>query len=211
MFTASPLRRMLIAIGMVGSPICLALGNLLLTSPGSTDTHSAIYLTGSVIDAAGFALLGAFGVGVAVLLPARGGVLATIGAVLTVIGGVVMGGAVLTTAFVQAAIPTAIAPRITSTLESDPRLGTLFEFALVAAVGGVLGAIALIIGRPVPLWISIVLIIGILMSSAGGGVLGAALTLPFLVADALLARALVRTSPGRATTITGTATAAVVA
>ncbi|WP_375401395.1 hypothetical protein [uncultured Amnibacterium sp.] len=188
---------------MVGAPIGLTVGNLARpTIDGSPAAqaqaiaaHAGQYLFSSVADAAGFALLGALGVGIAMLLPGRGGRFGTIGALLTVIGGVVMGGAVLTSSFVQAAIPASLAPQVQPVIESNAALGGLFDFALVAAVGGLLGAVGLLIGRPVPIWLTVLLIVSILISNFGGGLLGAVLSLPFLVVTALLAGALIRRSP----------------
>lgn len=206
---ASPahrLRRLLVAIGAVGGPLCLALGNLIPPALGGSarqqltavHAHLGPYLTGAVLQAAGFALLGALGVCIAMLLPRRGGALATVGAVLTLIGGVVMGGAVLTTAFVEAALPASSAAAL-ARIQGDPTLGSLFDFALVAAVGGVIGVIALLVGRPVRIWVPLVLLVGLLLSFAGGGPLGALLTLPVVVATVALAGALVRTPAASAT------------
>ncbi len=195
---AASSRRFLVAIGMVGAPICLAVGNLLLapSSGGSPAAelqaaHSGAFLAGSVIDAAGFALLGAFGVGLAMLLPRRGSVLATIAALLMLVGGVVMAGAVLTTSFVEASLPVTAAS-VLQALQTSPTVGILFEFAMLAALGGILAVVALLIGRVVPVWLPILLLVGLLLSAAGGGVVGAALTLPLLAAAVLLARALIR-------------------
>ncbi len=197
-------RRTLVAIGMVGSPICLSVGNLLLPSTSGTPAqaaaavHTAAYLPASVIDAAGFALLGAVGVGIAMLVQRRGSALATLGAVLAVIGGVVMGGAVLTSAFVQAALPAADAAQVIAALQTDGGLGSLFLFSIVAGLGGLLAAVAVLIGRPVPVWIGVMLIASILIANFGGGVLGAVLAIPFLAVDVLLARALIRADPADA-------------
>jgi hypothetical protein len=200
MSTSLPSRRLLVAIGMVGSPLCLDLGNLVL--PAATGTaaqqahaiaaHSGAYLAGSVLDAAGFGLLGALGVGVAMLLRHRGSALATAGALLTVIGGVIMAGAVLTTALVTATLARSDQVRPLSLLQSNSSIGSLFLFAMVAALGGLLGAIALLVGRPVPFWIPVLLLVGTVLSFLGGGALSVLLSLPVLVAAALLAGALVR-------------------
>ena len=193
-------RRLLVAVGMVGAPICLAVGNLLAVDTGTTaateaaalNAHSGQFLAAAVVQAAGFTLLGVVGVGIAMLVQRRGNLLATIAALITLIGGIVMGGAVLTSAFVQVAIATSGDTHAMSVLQNDAGVGGLFEFAIVSALGGLLAAIALLIGRPVPVWVTIVFILGVLLSSFGGGVLGAALSIPFLVGTALLARALVR-------------------
>jgi hypothetical protein len=200
-----PSRRLLVAIGMVGSPICLDLGNLLLPATSGTAAqqvseiaaHSGTYLAGSVLDAAGFGLLGALGVGVAMLLRSRGSALATVGAVLTVVGGVIMAGAVLTTALVTMALVHADQPRVLSLLQTSPSIGSLFLFAMIAALGGLLGAIALLIGRPVAIWIPVLLLVGTVLSFLGGGPLSVLLSLPVVIAAALLAGTLVR---GRGTT-----------
>ena len=130
--------------------------------------HLGSYVAGSIIDAAGFAMLGALGVGIAMLLPNRGGVLATIGAVLTLLGGIVMGAAVLVLGFVQAALPASQAA-VETMLQANSGLGSLFNGALIAALGGLLGAIALLIGRPVPIWMPILLLAGLVLSFLGGG------------------------------------------
>lgn len=200
---AASARRLLLAVGMVGAPVCLALGNLILPSVHGTAAQqlqavhagTAAYLGGSVVDASGFALLGAVGVGIATLLPRRGGVLATIAALLTLVGGTVMAGAVLTTAFVEAGLPLAHGAQVLAALQMAPTVGLLFQFSLLAALGGLLGVVALLIGRPVARWVPVLLLVGLLLTMASGGALGAALTIPFLVATVLLARALVRRSP----------------
>lgn len=200
MTTSLPSRRILVATGMVGAPICLAVGNLLAVNTGTTpaqtvaaiSAHTGQYLAASVIQAAGFALLGAVGVGIAMLVRHRGSALATVAALFTLIGGVVMGGTVLAGAFVEAALSTGDGASALAALQSNAGLGALFEFSIVAGLGGLLGAVALLVGRPVPIWVSLLLLVGVVLSSAGGGALGAALTLPFLIAIVFLARALVR-------------------
>jgi hypothetical protein len=184
---------------MVGAPLCLAVGNLI--GPSTTGSaaeqlrtvhaHVATYLMASVLEAAGFALLGALGVGVAMLVRRRGAALATIGALLSLLGGAVMGGAVLTTALVQAALPVSDASAL-AVLQSSPTVGAPFEFAILTVVGGVLGVVALLIGRPVRIWVPILLLVGLLLSLVGGGPLGALLTVPTIVAAAILAGALLR-------------------
>lgn len=208
MTTALPSRRLLVAIGMVGSPICLDVGNLLLPATSGTAAQQAhtlaagsgSYLAGSVLDAAGFALLAALGVGIAMLLPRRGSTLATVGALFTLIGGIVMAGAVLTTACVTIAIARTSTPAVLSLLQSNSTLGSLFLFAMVAALGGLFGAIALLIGRPVRVWVPLLLIIGMVLSFLGGGPLSVLLSLPVLIAAVLLASALIRTSHPTETT-----------
>lgn len=188
-------RTLPVAIGMVGAPVCLAVGNLLaVRADGSAAqqattiaVHSGQFLAAAVLQGTGFALLGAVGVGLAMLVRARGSLLAVIGAILTVIGGVVMSGAVITTAFVEAALTPATAARVLPALQSNAALGGLFDFALVAAVGGLLCAVALLIGRPVRVWKTVLLLIGLLLTFFGGGTLGAVLSIPFLIAVALLA------------------------
>ena len=196
-------RRLLLAVGMVGAPVCLALGNLILPPAHGTAAQqlqavhasTAAYLGGSVIDAAGFALLGAVGVGIATLLPRRGALLATIAALLTLAGGTVMGGAVLTTSIVEAALPLSHGAEVLAALQGSAAVGLLFQFSLLAAVGGLLGVVALLVGRPVSWWVPVLFLVGLLLTMAGGGVIGAVLTIPLLIATALLARALVRRSP----------------
>lgn len=193
-------RRVLVAIGMVGAPLCLAVGNLLGPSTAGSavqqlravHAHLAPYVAASVLEAAGFALFGALGVGIAMLVRRRGSLLATIAALLTLLGGVVMGGAVLTTSLVQAALPVSDAS-VLAALQSNAAVGTLFAFPLLAVVGGVLAVVALLIGRPVRIWVPILLLVGLVLSLVGGGVLGAVLTIPTIIAVAILAGALIRT------------------
>lgn len=200
MTTSLPSRRLLVATGMVGAPICLAVGNLLAVNTGNTpaqavaaiSTHTGQYLASSAIQAVGFALLGAVGVGIAMLLRHRGSALGSVAALLTLIGGVVMGGTVLASGFVEAALSSGDGASALAALQSDAGLGALFEFSIVAGLGGLLGAVALLIGRPVPIPVSLLLLVGVVLSSAGGGAIGALLSIPFLVATVLLARALVR-------------------
>jgi fucose 4-O-acetylase-like acetyltransferase len=97
----------------------------------------------------------------------------------------------LTTSFVEASLPVTAAS-VLQALQTSTTVGILFEFAMLAALGGILAVVALLIGRVVPVWLPILLLVGLLLSAAGGGVVGAALTLPFLAAAVLLARALIR-------------------
>jgi hypothetical protein len=186
-----PHRRAVLSIALVAGPVLVAAGNLLSGDPASYSPADLVatlsttsYLVWSLVADVGVVLLGAIGIAGLVLVSRRGGVLATIGATLALLGTGLLGGVhVLITLFEHAldeqAVPTMMA------LMGNPLTGLAeLTLTLIAFLGVALVAISLLVARTVPVWVGVLLLVALVPIYLANqfGPAGNWLWLPYLAA-----------------------------
>jgi hypothetical protein len=211
MIESSPtglVRQRLTALAMIGAPVLLALGSLLI--PADVDSKAgSLQATVAQLQVAGahrgqvFAAFLAHVLGGLLLIPALGGLmwlarqrgaaLATIGGVLAGIGaGFIAADAALfglTSYFASApGLNRAALARYLFTMGADPGAYALFFIYLLFPLGVLLVALALLRARTVARWQPWLLLVGTLLGAAAqGGIVGGLEHLPLIAAFTALA------------------------
>jgi hypothetical protein len=191
----SPARVRLLATAMIAGPILILFGHLFTVS---ADQEPADYISGiaALGPMAYYATAVAIGVGALLLLfwvagallltPGRGGVLTTIGAVLATIGIIPTGAGNFMFGAVMASLVPAdqgVARRVAEIADTQLAAGLGWQLMPLMIIGVILIGVGFIRARTVPLWLSIVLIVGsvLVTFSGAGGVMTFLLLLPWCV------------------------------
>jgi hypothetical protein len=190
-------RGMLLAGSMILGPACILIGHLLNVSSSETpaqyirdvSAHHTAFVAGSVVLSAGAFLVISAMVGAMRLAPDRGGPLVTVGAILTCISAAALGAGTLMLGVVMGMLTPAHADLAVQVyrIGNNSSLGSLpFILAPGIAIGPLLVAIGLYRAKITHRWLAILLGLAVIpvFLAPSGGVLGAALHLPFCVAMA---------------------------
>ncbi|MDQ6715406.1 MAG: hypothetical protein M3Z83_04785 [Actinomycetota bacterium] len=197
---STPLRQRLSALALAGAGVGIVAGHALSVDSGqSSDAYLADFTAHHVRGTIGGLTIavGAFllvpGLAAALrLVTGRGARLATVAAVLWGLGAMALGaGDVMQTLVMSALVPAhPDTVRAVIDVAQDGILGLPFLFAPAFVLGGVLFALALLLGRGVPVWLGVLSLVGplLVLASSAGGLLTAALPLlPLGTALVLLA------------------------
>jgi hypothetical protein len=190
--TLSPARARLLAVSMILSPALILFGHLITVPadsphPQYVDGVAAnwpLYYVSAVMIAGGCLLLPIWCVGVLALTPGRGGAWTAAGSVLATVAAFALGaGNFMFGAVMGGLAPTdrAVALRVAEIADTAPAFGIAWQFAYFLQFGAIALAIGMIRSRRFPLWVPIVLIVGVVLLtfSGTGGWFTFAMLLPF--------------------------------
>ena len=193
-------RRRLIVLAMVAAAATVLVGHALnvpATLPtrdflSAVQAHPAKFLTGGLLQAVAAFLLIPAAIGIAALVPARGGAWATVGIALTGLGAAATGaGLVMITTMMSMLTGTdaALAGRVYDLAGSSAIGGLPFLLAPAMLVGLLLLGIALLRAGSVHRAVPVVLIVGAVLAglAPGGGLAGAIGHIPLAAALVALA------------------------
>lgn len=190
-------RGMLLAGSMILGPACILTGHLLNVSSSETparyirdvSAHHTAFVAGSVVLSAGAFLLISAMAGAMRLATGRGGPLVTAGAILTCLSAAALGAGTLMLGVVMGMLTPAHAALAMQVFRigNNSGLGSLpFILSPGIVIGPLLVAIGLYRAKIAHRWLAVLLGLAVIpvYLAPSGGVLGAALHLPFCVAIA---------------------------
>lgn len=199
-------RRLLCAAALALAPVLLLVAALVeldvsdtaATAAGQIAGHRGRFLLGEMLFAAGVAALIPGAIALASLVRGRGAAWMTTGACMVAVGGGSMALGIWAYGVVgyvgtSSGVPRSALVALLDKGDNSPVVGLSWILGAGALLGMIVVAVGLIRARAVPLWEPILLIVApILTFFGGGGVLGAFLGLPLVIALVALAGEVVR-------------------